>query len=277
MWGEDDAEQGHTWGSGAGGLEELQQPRYCHPVNSGLLPPDDELPVDVKQEEYTEDSMVTDLFLDGDTIGEDPSLDFSHSLGYKGSHKHATEMPSSDSTGELGEGGLTESEQIHFMEHDKEIGTRPDVMENSCKKPHGEKLFGCKDCGKGLSINGDFKKHMQTHTAENPFSCQECRAGSLHISSLTKHLQTHTGERPFICQECGAGFSRSSYLKRHIQTHSGEKPFSCQECGAGFSLNGTLKIHMRTHTGEKPFICQECGAGFSQSSSLKSHMRTHTV
>ena len=31
----------------------------------------------------------------------------------------------------LGEGELTESEQIYFMDHDKEIGTRPDVMENS--------------------------------------------------------------------------------------------------------------------------------------------------
>ena len=297
MWGEDGDEQGDTWSSGGGGLEELPQPRYWHPVNSGLLPPDDQLPVDVKQEEYIEDSMVTDLFLDGDTIGEDPNLDFRDSSGYKGSHKHATEMSSSDSTRELGEGGLTQSEKIHFMDHDKEIGTSPDVMENSCKKPYGEKLFGykdcrkglsnlqthigekpfiCQECGAGFSRNSNLKQHMRTHTGEKPFICQECGAGFSNGSDLKKHMRTHTGEKPFNCQECGEGFARSSHLKTHMRTHTGEKPFRCKECGAGFSQGCDLKTHIRTHTGEKPFICQECGVGFARKGNLKTHMQTHT-
>ena len=67
MWDEDDGEQKDIWGCGTGLLEDLHQSGSCHPPTSaGLLPPDDEVPVDVKQEEYSEDSMVTDLFLDSD-------------------------------------------------------------------------------------------------------------------------------------------------------------------------------------------------------------------
>ena len=67
MWGEDAVNQEESWSWGSGLLEDLQQSGSCHPPNSGLLPPDDELPVDVQQDEYTEDSMVTDLLLDSDT------------------------------------------------------------------------------------------------------------------------------------------------------------------------------------------------------------------
>ena len=99
MWGEDAVEQGDIWNLGGGLLENLKHSGSCHLPNSGLLPPDDELPVDVKQEEYTEDSMVTDFFLDSDTDGQDPSP------GHKGSHKHTTESSSDVSEGHK-HGGL---------------------------------------------------------------------------------------------------------------------------------------------------------------------------
>ena len=64
MWEEDAVNQEDSWGWGSGLLEDVHQSANCPPPDSGLLPPDDELPVDVKQEECSEDSMVTDLFLD---------------------------------------------------------------------------------------------------------------------------------------------------------------------------------------------------------------------
>ena len=78
MWGEDAGEQGDSWGEGSGLLESGP----CHPPNSScLLAPEDELPVvesippfpfvDVKQEVDTEDSMVTNLFLDSETADQD--------------------------------------------------------------------------------------------------------------------------------------------------------------------------------------------------------------
>ena len=88
MWGEDDGKQEDIWGCGTGLLEDLHQSGSCHPpAPAGLLPPDDELPVDVKQEEYSEDSMVTDLFLDSDLADEGPSPDFSKECREGNSHK----------------------------------------------------------------------------------------------------------------------------------------------------------------------------------------------
>ena len=84
MWDVDDGNQGNLCSEitikediCCGSLpEDFHQSGSCHPPTlSGLLPPDDHLPVDIKQEECTEDSMVTDLLLDSDTAEKVPSPD----------------------------------------------------------------------------------------------------------------------------------------------------------------------------------------------------------
>ena len=270
MWAESAVNQDDTWGWGSGLLENLHQSGDSDPPNCGLLPPDDELPVDVKQEEYTEHSMVTDLFLDSDADDEDPSP------GYEGSHKHTTES-STDVTEGHGEQGSTESEQLYLETKDEDITNSIDVLEPPLLGHVGGKPFHCKECGKGVSQSCNWKIHMQMHTEEKPFICKECEVGFSHSGNLKKHMGTLTGEKPFTCQECGVGFSRSGSLESHMRTHTGEKPVICKECGVGFSQSCHMKLHMRTHTGEKPYTCQECGVGFSHSGDLEKHMRTHTV
>jgi uncharacterized Zn-finger protein len=225
MWGSDAVEQGDSWGWGSGLLEDLQQSGSCHPPNLGLLPLDDELPVDVQQEEYTEDSMVTDLLLDSDTGDEDPSPE------YTGSHKHTCES-SSDVTEGHKQGGSIQLEQNQHIP----MQTR-------------EKPFICKQCGSGFYNSHDLNQHKQTHNGEKPFTCQESGVGISRSSHLKIHMKKHTGEKPFTCQECGVGFSLKFILKQHMRSHTGEKPYTCQECGVGFSRKDNLNQHMLAHTG----------------------------
>ena len=214
MWDEDDVKQEdiRAWGSVL--LDDVPQSGNCPPPNSGLLPPDDELPVDVKQEEYTEDSMVTELFLDSDTADEDPSS------GYEGSHKYTNESTSDVTEGHR-EQGSTESEHLYLKTKDDDNMNSPYVMKPPLLGHVAGKQFNCKECGKGFSLNGQLKRHMQTHTGEKPFTCKECGAKFSRSSNLKTHVRTHTGEKPFTCKECGAEFSRSSNLKKHMLTHTG--------------------------------------------------------
>ena len=109
MWGEDAGVQEDNWGCGGGLVEDPQLSANLPPPNSGLLPPDDELPKDVKQEEYTEDSMMTDLFLDTDTGSEDPSP------GYQGSNTDTSDLTNVITEGHR-QAGSTESESTHTGE-----------------------------------------------------------------------------------------------------------------------------------------------------------------
>ena len=160
-----------------GQLEDLHQSGRCHPSSQGLLPPDDELPVDVKKEENSEDFMVTDLFLDGDPAGEDISLDFPISPGYPERQKPATELASCGTPG-----------------HSKAGSTQSEL------KQTGDKPFTCPECGAAFARSGNLKQHMRTHTGDKPFTCQECGAAFARSGDLKQHMRTHTGDKPFTCQ-----------------------------------------------------------------------------
>ena len=140
----------------------------------------------------------------------------------------------------------------------------------------GENPFSCSVCDKGFIKDRDLKRHMRTHTGKNPFSCSVCSISFTQSRPLRRHMLTHTVVKPFSCSVCDKGFIESGELKRHMRTHTGEKPFSCSVCEKSFTQSGSLQMHMRIHTGEKPFSCSVCGKGFIKNGDLKIHMRTHT-
>ncbi|CAL1279629.1 unnamed protein product [Larinioides sclopetarius] len=74
--------------------------------------------------------------------------------------------------------------------------------------------------------------------------CPHCEYTAIRVSDVKRHLLTHTGEQPFECSYCGKSFSQKGNLATHMLIHTGEKPFNCSVCGKGFAQKFALKVHM---------------------------------
>ncbi|CAL1296268.1 unnamed protein product [Larinioides sclopetarius] len=154
-----------------------------------------------------------------------------------------------------------------------------DASSSTTSMFHGDlddRLFICKECGRGFRQKINLVSHYRIHTGVKPFACDKCDKKFRHPSNLTNHLRTHTGEKPFACDKCEKRFSERGNLDKHRRTHTREKPFACDKCEKKFKQSNNLKEHLRTHTGEKPLACDKCLKRFSQRSNLYSHRRNHT-
>ncbi|GBM22856.1 Zinc finger protein 569 [Araneus ventricosus] len=87
-----------------------------------------------------------------------------------------------------------------------------------------------------------------TYRPRKLHSCPHCEYTAIRVSDVKRHLLTHTGEQPFECSYCGKSFSQKGNLATHVLIHTGERPFSCSVCGKGFTQKFTLRVHMhRSH------------------------------
>ncbi|KAE8628314.1 hypothetical protein XENTR_v10007452 [Xenopus tropicalis] len=154
---------------------------------------------------------------------------------------------------------------------------RPVVAPNSAIKviPAVQPLNKCGICDVAFPNRNELRKHLASHTGNEPYMCKDCGRTFSCNYFLVRHQRAHTGERPFVCPECNKSFRCSSVLYRHQRSHSGELPFKCEVCDKGFGQKSTLIIHLRTHTGERPYPCPACGRCFCSSSALARHEQTH--
>ena len=93
------------------------------------------------------------------------------------------------------------------------------------------------------------KRGRHISSSEKLFVCKECGKGYKYLCNFRSHCKIHTDDA-FVCQYCGKRFGRKSNYKEHVRIHTGEAPYKCKYCDRTFKQHHGWKDHMRVHTGE---------------------------
>ncbi|XP_030374151.1 oocyte zinc finger protein XlCOF8.4-like [Scaptodrosophila lebanonensis] len=143
------------------------------------------------------------------------------------------------------------------------------------KKPRGQGVFICEQCGNHISGRVAFELHCRRHRGEKEFQCEICTDRFCTTSELKRHMRKHTGERPFPCQYCGRRFTDYTTRVKHERTHTNERPYKCTTCGKAFTTGYILKNHMLVHSGQRTHRCDLCDKSFLLSTHLLTHNRSN--
>jgi len=77
--------------------------------------------------------------------------------------------------------------------------------------------FRCSECGKCVSTEIGFRRHVAMHKGEYQYRCEICGRGCSSMNSLKGHLVRHTGVKAFVCHICKRSFSYSSSMTAHVK------------------------------------------------------------
>lgn len=150
--------------------------------------------------------------------------------------------------------------------HETRKRTQPEKKSFTCKE------LKCNFTSRSVTA---YNLHMNSHTGKKPFICEICGRGLTQEGNLKRHRLTHEEKKPFACTfpGCTSAFCQKGYRDEHyLKAHTEEKPYRCEKCPYGTVRERDLKTHMRSH--EKPSTCTVpgCNTVFKKPSSLDYHL-----
>ena len=173
------------------------------------------------------------------------------------------------------------------LNHGREKITRCSIcfkfMAKSLYKKHYEehkttqRTVPCPQCNKLFYGDKDMRRHIwRAHRLVSVFhKCDQCDYQTEYKYHLKRHLSTHSSDQPFACDECGTRCKSAATLKSHKLIHTGERKHICKFCGKKFKTATNLRSHTRLHTKEYEAHCEICGKNFAQKYNYQMHIKKH--
>jgi KRAB domain-containing zinc finger protein len=86
-----------------------------------------------------------------------------------------------------------------IKEHDAQFHATKSVI-GGVAEEEGELPFKCSECGRSFKESSIFKRHIFTHSTNEPFCCHICKKRFAHPHQLKTHLKTfHSSTPPKKC------------------------------------------------------------------------------
>lgn len=127
--------------------------------------------------------------------------------------------------------------------------------------------YDCISCGKTYNSIYEYRAHQVTqHRGLNLRQCPLPSCSKVIEGSMKKHLRTHTGEEPYQCTGCFIKFKQQMQAERHIRSkHHPNKHY--------YQILDVLKERFIDVTRQE-FKCMNCDKFFYEKSQHTRHTKT---
>lgn len=130
--------------------------------------------------------------------------------------------------------------------------------------------YNCDKCVYKTNDNGNFHRHVSTHSLNKPFECDICCKSFTNTKNLNSHKIIHSEEKQYSCTICNSDFKRKSGLNNHIKTHSGNNKQECPECNKHVT---NLTKHVKNVHSKETYKCATCNLILKNEKSYKNHLK----
>ena len=127
------------------------------------------------------------------------------------------------------------------------------------------KLYKCDFCSKEFITVSRLKRHVMTHTEEQPYKCTLCEMVFNEKDNAISHIASHGIANPEALI--------MPMLKDEASNAQGAGKHTCEYCDKRFISPWKLKRHKSVHTGQKPFYCVVCNKTFTEKNKLENHLK----